>query len=247
MSLAVKGKVSGSTLPEELRKNIGFANGSHLFADQKNALAITNMSNALFGLTPATIVTLDVPQDTTKLNPYDNQSEVGVIRTTCPRDSQRLVVEILETPSLDIDIYMGNGTNPHSTLQKAYSAEAGSFEYINEINPTWPFDSACWILVQNYEASEAGEIDPVKIAYAFVPKTGANNFAVNTPSGPIAKLNPFNVTVNWNLGASYEATEAWYGYLTLGTTSANKDDVAKLDINLYKGFDSSIYLPLIRR
>jgi len=247
MSLAVKGKVSGSTLPEELRKNIGSANGSHIFADQKNALAITNMSNANFGLTPATIVTLNVPQDTTNLNPYDNQSEVGIIKTTCPKDSQRLVVEVLETPSLDIDIYMGNGSNPHSTLQKVYSAEAGSFEYINEIEPDWPTGNPCWILVQNYEASEAGAIDPVKIAYAFVPKTGANNFTVSTPSGPIAKLNPFNVTVNWNLGASYEATEAWYGYLTLGTTSTIKDDVAKLDINLYKGYDTFIYLPLIRR
>lgn len=254
MSLAVKAEVSGSTLPGVLTETIDQETGSHTFANQMNAKDITNMSNARFGLTPATIVTLNVPEDTTNENPYDNLSQVGIIKTTCPKNNQRLVVQVLETPSLDIDIYMGNGSNPHPSLQKTYSADPGSLEYINEINPTWPTGSACWILVQNWEASEPGAIDPVKIAYAFVPKTGTNNFTVTTPTGAIPKLTPFNVTVNWNLSASFDQTEVWYGYMTLGTTNNIKDDVAKMEINLFKGYvepepepelDKFIFLPLV--
>jgi len=255
MSLAVKAEVSGSTLPGVLTKTIDQANGSYTFKDQMNAKDITNMSNARFGLTPATVVTLDVPQDSTPGNVYDKQDELGIIKIdVCPRDNQRLVVQVLETPSLDIDVYMGNGSNPNASLQKAYSADAGSMEYINEINPDWTNGSKCWILVQNFEASEEGAIDPVKIAYAFVPKTGANNFTVATPAGAIAKLTPFDVTVNWNLSASFEQTEAWYGYMTLGTTNSIKDDVAKVEINLFKGevdpepepeLDYSMFLPLL--
>ena len=100
-------------------------------------------------------------------------------------------------------------------------------EYINEINPSWPTGTACWILVQNWEASEEGAIDPVEIAYAFVPKTAAGNFTVTTPTGPIAKLTPFDVTVNWDLSASFEDAEVWYGYMTLGTTNSIKDDVCR--------------------
>ena len=253
MSLAVKADVSGSTLPGALTETIDQPEGSYTFEDQRSAVDITNMSNARFGLTPATVVTIDVPQDNTPANVYDNQHEVGVINIdVCPKDNQRLVVQVLETPSLDIDIYMGNGSNPHSTLQKAYSAEAGSMEYINEIEPSWTNGSKCWILVQNYEASEEGAIDPVKIAYAFVPKTAAGNFTVTGPVGAVEKMTPFNVTLNWNLNASFEDTEVWYGYLTLGSTNSIKDDVAEIELNLFKGdvepepeLDQFIYLPLI--
>lgn len=255
MSLAVKAEVSGSTLPGVLTKTIDEPVGTHTFENQMNAKDITNMSNARFGLTPATVVTLDVPQDNTPENVYDNQHELGIIKIdVCPKDSQRLVVQVLETPSLDVDIYMGNGSNPHATLQKAYSADAGSMEYINEITPTWQTGKNCWILVQNFEASEEGAIDPVKIAYAFVPKSAAGNFTVTAPAGPIEKLTPFDVSVNWNLGASFDQTEVWYGYMTLGTTNNIKDDVAKMEINLFKGYvepepepelDKFIFLPLV--
>ena len=127
-------------------------------------------------------------------------------------------------------------------------------EYINEIEPSWTNGSKCWILVQNYEASEEGAIDPVKIAYAFVPKTAAGNFTVTGPVGAVEKMTPFNVTLNWNLNASFEDTEVWYGYLTLGSTNSIKDDVAEIELNLFKGdvepepepeLDQFIYLPLI--
>ena len=243
MSLAVKGKTSGSTMPGEFFENISEPIGSYTFKNQKNATAITSMSNARYGLSPATVVTLNVPQDNTPTEIYDNQSEVGIIYTTCPSNQKRLVVEVLGTNAKDIDLYLGNGSNPHESLQKAYSADVGPYEYFNQITPTWPTGSKCWILVQNYEASAPGAVDSVKIAYAFVPKATATNFTVTTPTGAIEALTTFNVTVNWNLSASFEDADVWYGYLTLGTNNNPKNDVAKMDINLYKGFD--VYLPLI--
>ncbi|MDD2522862.1 MAG: hypothetical protein PHW11_08610, partial [Anaerolineaceae bacterium] len=68
----------------------------------------------------------------------------------------------------------------------------------------------------------------------------------------VPALNPFDLTVNWNLGASFNANEVWYGWFSIGTTALKKDDVGKLDFNLYKVAAPEpilldLFLPLITR
>lgn len=158
-----------------------------------------------------------------------------------------MVVEILETTASDLDVFVGVGNTPHPALQKAFSAEPGPMEYLNIFQPT--FSGTCWILVQNWESSEPGVEDPVKLAYGFVPKSGGTNYSITGPAN-VPALSPFDLTVDWDLSATYAASEVWYGWFSIGSTTTIKNDVGKLDFNLYKAplvLDKIIYLPLLTR
>jgi len=160
-----------------------------------------------------------------------------------------MVVEILETTSADLDVYVGVGNLPYSALQKAASAEEGPMEYLNIIQPN--FGGTCWIMVQNWQASTAGGTDSVKLAYGFVSKATSTNYTVTGPTS-VPALNPFDVTVSWDLGSTFDSKEVWYGWFSIGTSATKKDDVGKINFNLYKAAGEepelkSIYLPMINR
>jgi hypothetical protein len=60
------------------------------------------------------------------------------------------------------------------------------------------------------------------------------------------------VTDYLSLGAQhgFQFSEVWHGWFSIGSTATIKNDVARLDFNLYKiplVLDKSIYLPLLTR
>lgn len=246
-SLAAKSAVEGSTLPTELRQTITSPIGQYVFEDQYYVDPITALSNVRYGLTPATVTSFSLAEDPTNDNPYDTLTDIWYKVTTCPSSQQRMVVEILETTAADLDVYVGVGNTPHPALQKAYSAEAGPMEYLNIFQPT--FSGTCWILVQNWESSEPGVEDPVKLAYGFVPKSGGTNYSIIGPA-TVPALSPFDITVEWDLSATFSSSEVWYGWFSIGSTATIKNDVGKLDFNIYKAppvLDKFIYLPILTR
>ncbi len=246
-SLAAKSAVEGSTLPTELRQTITSPTGQYVFEDQYYVDPITALSNVRYGLTPATVASFSLAEDPTNDNPYDTLTDIWYKVTTCPSSQQRMVVEILETTAADLDVYVGVGNTPHPALQKAYSAEAGPMEYLNIFQPT--FSGTCWILVQNWESSEPGVEDPVKLAYGFVPKSGGTNYSIIGPA-TVPALSPFDITVEWDLSATFSSSEVWYGWFSIGSTATIKNDVGKLDFNIYKAppvLDKFIYLPILTR
>lgn len=251
-SLAARAKVEGSTMPDHLIRNIDQAAGEYTFKDVYNAKPIKNFTNVRYGLTAGTIVEFEVTEDPTNDEPYDDVSQNYIIQTSCPSNTQRMVVQVLETTSQDLDIFVGLGATPHKLLEKAVSGEPGPFEYMNLINPG--FSGGCWIMVQNWEASEEGGTDPVKLAYGFVPKSGGQNYTITGPSGEVTELTPFDVKVAWNLGASFDEAEIWYGWFSIGTDTNIKDDIGKVSFNLFKGeadpdpdpvLDQFIHFPVI--
>lgn len=248
-SLAAQAKVEGSTFPEEVRQNITEAKGEKLFEDVYNATQIKAFNSTRYGLTPATVVDFTVAQDPTNSDPYDNVNSNHIIKTSCPTNSQRMVVQILESTAKDLDVYVGVGATPAKPLEKAVAGEPGPLEYMNLIEPG--FGGTCWIMVQNWEASTTGGSDPVKLAYGFVPKSGGTNYSIIGPTGAVEKLTPFDVTVKWDLGTGFDTNEVWYGWFTLGSDTAKKDDIAKVSFNLYKTeeepepvLDKIIYFPV---
>jgi subtilisin family serine protease len=246
-SLAAKSAVEGSTLPDELRQTITLPTGQYVFEDQYYVDPITSLSNVRYGLTPATVASFKLGQDPTNTNPYDNLANIWYTVTTCPTNQQRMVVEILETTSSDLDIFVGVGNTPHPALQKAASTEPGPMEYLNIFQPN--FSGTCWILVQNWESSEPGVEDPVKLAYGFVPKSGGTNYSITGPAS-VPALNPFDLTVDWNLGTAFNSSEVWYGWFSIGSTATIKNDVGRLDFNIYKAppvLDKFIYLPILTK
>ncbi len=157
-----------------------------------------------------------------------------------------MVVEILETTANDLDVFVGIGSTPHKLLERASSTEPGPMEYLNIFQPSFPTQTgACWILVQNWESSEPGAVDPIKLAYGFVAKTPSTNYTITGPAS-VPALNPFDLTVDWNLGSSFAVDKVWYGWFSIGTSATKKDDVGKLDFNLYNIAEYQ-YLPVINR
>ena len=58
------------------------------------------------------------------------------------------------------------------------------------------------------------------------------------------------MTVAWDLGSSFSESEVWYGWFSAGSTSTLKDDIVKMDVNLYKTGQVgptvvNLYLPLV--
>jgi subtilisin family serine protease len=247
-TLAAKAAVTGSTLPSELRKQIPAASGSHVFEDAYYAEAITAFNTTRYGMAPATIYEFNVAQDPTPENPYDDREQNWYTSFSCPSGTERMVAEILETTSPDLDIFLGTGSTPAKLLEKATSASGGSMEYINLHGPTWA-TGTCWLMVQNWEASEAGE-DPVKLAIGTVPKTPSTNLTVSIDPTSVPKLTPFDMTVSWDLGTVWEGKEVWYGWFSAGSTATQKNDIVEMDVNLYRDEEIpqpefQLYLPLI--
>lgn len=249
-TVAAQAKVVGSTMPDHLNRTIDKADGEYTFEDVYNTTKVEAFSNVRYGLTAGTVETFTVKQDPTNDLPYDNPAQNHIIKTTCPANSQRMVVQVLETTSKDLDIYVGVGSTPVKGLEKAVSGEPGAMEYMNLIEPS--FSGTCWIMVQNWEASDAGQ-DEVKLAYGFVPKSGGQNYSVTAPA-TVEPLTAFDVNVEWDLGASYEEAEVWFGWFSIGTKATVKDDIGKVSVNLYKGttdpdpdpeLDQFIYFPVI--
>jgi len=230
-TLAAKAPATGSTLPEELRVDTETASGEYVFEEVYNSEAITAFNTTRFGLVPAITYTFELAQDPTNGDPFDNIDQVWYTPTTCPSGQQRMVVEVLETTATDLDVFVGTGNVPVEALLKAYSANPGSMEYLNIFQPT--FSGTCWIMVQNWEASEAGASDPVKLAVGFVPKTDAGNFTVTAPNA-VPKLEPFEMTVSYSNLPLFDTADVWYGWFSVGSSATLKDDVGKLDFNVYK-------------
>ena len=69
----------------------------------------------------------------------------------------------------------------------------------------------------------------------------------------VPALTPFDLTVNWNLEPAFDTNEVWYGWFSVGSSAVLKDDVGKLDFNLYKVapvapvLDQFIYLPCVEK
>lgn len=246
-TLAVKAPATGSTLPGELRIETDQASGQYVFEEVYYSEEITAFNTTRFGLTPAAIHSFELAQDPTNGDPFDDATQVWYTTTTCPPNQQRMVVEVLDTTAKDLDVFVGTGNAPVEALLKAYAANEGAMEYLNISLPT--FSGTCWIMVQNWEASEAGAEDPVKLAIGFVPKEDAGNYTITAPNAT-PKLNPFEMTVAYNNLPDFETNEVWYGWFSVGSTATKKDDVGKLDFNIYKVAapepeTENIYFPLI--
>lgn len=246
-TLAAKAPASGSTLPGELFLDTDNASGEYTFVDVYNSEEITAFNTTRFGLVPATTYAFELAQDPTNSDPFDDIDQVWYVKTTCPSNQQRMVVEVLETTATDLDVFVGVGNVPVEALMKAYSANPGSMEYLSIFQPT--FSGTCWIMVQNWEASEPDAIDPVKLAVGFVPKTSANNYTITAPNA-VPKLEPFDMKVAYTNLPFFDTADVWYGWFSVGSSATKKDDVGKLDFNIYKVAApepeiTSIYFPII--
>jgi subtilisin family serine protease len=171
------------------------------------------------GLAPGEVDDLEVPQDPSPNQPFSPADELTFVLLDVPEDASRLVARIGETTSPDIDLFVGRDDNedgqPDSPETLCVSAAGGSAEYCDIEDPA---PGVYWVLVQNWEASEAG-VDPVELITAVVAGE-EGNLDVDAPAS-VGVMETFTVGLEWDLEAP---TKHWFGHVTLGSDADDPDE-----------------------
>lgn len=168
------------------------------------------------GLVKADLEEFILDPDPTNGDPVDDFSQVFVKRIDVPAYSIRVVAEITETTSSDIDMFLfydydgsGDLSIPDLDWLVAQSATSTALEYINAPKEWifWNADDVYFLVVQNW-AGVAG--DTVTLATGIVPLVPeVGNYDVVVPAtNPGAT--PFQLDVYWN--EDTEEGDRLYGY-----------------------------------
>jgi len=229
-------KAVAAVLPGAVTEMTTDAVGSRMLSGFQSASDITELTLSAYGLVQGDLTMEYLNQDSNPGNfsLRNNPADGNLVVTTEITDTDtRLVVQILDTTSPDLDLYVYFTTDGVNFGRAGYSATGATLEYVSVDSPPPGF---YFIIVQNYSASAGVDPDdpttwdPVVLATAVVPGTvpthgraapTADNFTVTGPSGPIPAGDTFDVTFAWDFdmwkGNNYGVPNVWYGGFTLGT------------------------------
>jgi subtilisin family serine protease len=166
------------------------------------------------GLVPGEVEDLVVAQDPTPLSPFEQFDEDAVLWLEAPEDVARIVAEVGDTTSPDIDLYVGRDVNEDGVPQAAetvcVSAAGGSDESCDVLDPE---PGTYWVLVQNWESSDDVS-DPVELTTAVVAGD-EGNLEVDAPA-TVPTGSTFELGLDWTLEAP---AKRWFGLMELGSSS----------------------------
>jgi uncharacterized repeat protein (TIGR01451 family) len=205
--------------------------GSQVISDLL-AIDIPDLTVTTHGLTNGERVELSLAEDPTNGDPYDNVGDgtVSVTTVEVPAGALRLAVNILASTAPDIDLYVGTGNTPSLETEVCFSATAAALE---SCLIDYPAAGTWWILVQNWEASDAPP-DTVILSHGVVAGDNGNLTAEDLGALPAGQ--PFALRVFWNEPAM-QAGETWYGAISLGTDPANPGNLGTIFINVIREMD----------
>lgn len=198
------------------------------------SIDITDMTFEQAGLTEAAYHDFTLDVDPTNDNPYDDLTQVWWMQFAVPSGTKRLVLEVLESSSLDLDLFFGYSTSPAGVptkgTQLAASATGAVLEYYSEIDPyAYPY---YWVLIQNW-AGAAG--DTVKLAKAIVPDVDQGNFEIDGPPAVDAG-DTFDLEITWDI-PEMEPFSAWYGWFSVGSDAGSPGNIGETELNIYRPYD----------
>ncbi len=217
------------------------------------------------GIAKADIYDLELMRDATNdiIYHWDNPEDKAMyaIPLNIQADSKRLVIEVLETTSPDIDLYVGIDSNldgmPDSyeiQLMPYMSATETAFEVIDEISPR---NDTYWVIVHNWaegpaeltedqmicaegqeadegmECAEAPIMDSVKLAITNV----AHDDDSLTVTAPISAepLEEIAIRLAWNQEMSED--DIYHGVFWLGTSAELNKNIGSVKVNMRRGED----------
>jgi uncharacterized repeat protein (TIGR01451 family) len=232
-------KPTSGVLPDLVTINTRRNAGSQAVTGLQS-IAATNLTLNSFGLTRATLTHRAIPQDVTPNAVYDNLNDPGLffITMTVPAGAKRLVAEITDSTSSDLDMYVhldANGDGlPQVTEQACVSATGAVLEYCSMTNPA---PGTYIVLVQNWDAS-AAITDTVTLATGVVAGSDAGNLTVTGPA-TVTQLSPYNLNVRWNTPAMV-AGDRWYGAFALGASPATPGNIGTIPVNIVRMADDVV-------
>lgn len=228
--VAVKATVSSLPSVVEISTN---RNAGSQWTKDLIALEITDMTIDS-GLVKADTTSFYLEEDPTNTIPegfFDDLDQVFWKTYDVPAGSMRVVQEVIDTTSPDLDMTMGRDDNgngmPDPEEIVCTSATGSAYEYCSAMNPqpgTW------WVIVLNWAASSTGAADYVELATAVVPENNA--LAFDAPAAvPASTL--FDINVYWD-EPTMKAGDHWYGYFALGTDPTHAGNLGAVPVDLVR-------------
>ncbi len=208
------------------------------------------------GLVKADLEEIVLDPDPTNGDPFDDLSQVYVKTVDVPAYSIRLVAEVTQTTSSDVDMFLfwdadASGTlDPAADYLLAQSATATALEYINAPKDFifYDADDVYFLVVQNWAGTAGDTITLATGIVPLVPEVG--NYDVIVPATNPAAT-PFQIDVYWN--EDTEEGDRLYGYFDTcadaaceegaGWIGATDIDIRRLADDVVKTADVETAMP----
>jgi hypothetical protein len=147
-----------------------------------------------------------------------------------PQGAQRIVAEITQTDSKDLDLFLGTGEAVDSG--KIIYKAAHPMRAKESLNVAIPAGAtSIWISVQNYRDIDADRGVSFTLNTAFL-SAPTNNLSVSVPAS-VAAGQPFSADLSYNLSGSRPGDE-FYGLFTLGSDSEHPDNLGSRLIHIVR-------------
>lgn len=168
--------------------------------------------------------------DAERNSPATNQEVLFTTTTVVKPYTKRLVVEITDSTSPDMDLYVGideDNDGKANAYEMFYSlvCASGEEDSAEKCIIETPVSGNYWILAHNYRGTVENEADDVTVRLTHVNYSSQASFDIEAPTS-VAQDEAFDVTlkVNGYFDASQtllplEEGEVYYGLFELGTTT----------------------------
>lgn len=225
--IAARGQV-----PAEVEIETHRTNGSET-VEGFQAVEITALTIREYGLVKGLQTTRVITGDSANGSPFDNLSD-GVFYTTLtvPTNAKRLVAQVLESTSLDVDLFVARDANNDGIPQQGevvYTSATGAvLEQVDVLSPT---AGLYFVVVENWTPS-ANAPDLIRLVTAVVPGADLGNFDVSGPAA-VPAGQPFSVDVSWNEPMMMTG-DIWYGLFDVGSSAATPGNVGPVRVSIEK-------------
>ncbi len=196
------------------------------------------------GLVKADLETVQLDPDLTPDDPFDNFTQLYVKPIVLTAESIRLVAEITETTSSDLDMFLfydfdssGDLSVPDLDWLMGISQTSATLEYINLSGDDAYYTESYTFLVvvQNWDGA-AG--DTLTLATGVVPyEPEAGNYNVTVPATNPAAT-PFQMDITWN--EDTEEGDRLYGYFDTCADADCLDWIGATDIDIRRLADDVV-------
>lgn len=230
----------------EANRNIGQHTSTDFSSIGSEDITVTDSQ-----MVTGTVYSGHILRNSTPVEIFDKVDESTlIIPINIPARSSRLVVEILETTSPDLDIYIGedlnkNGYPEYNELSNVYfwSLTNNKLELLDY---DFPRAGSYWIMVHNfgdiYSDESNPEFDPSKVVEDFVKLTVAitsqeddeKSLAVSAPKEAYREQK-IPVKLKWNV--DMKQGDRAYGSFLIGTDESLRSNIGLVKVNMLRGED----------
>jgi hypothetical protein len=192
-------------------------------------VAITNLQTVVSGLTQGRADEFTLEQDPTPTEgPYDVPVGTKTILVDVPAGSRFLAADIVETDSIDLDLFVGQDVNNDGVAEEAEElCRSASDTAMESCRLSSLAGGKYWIVVQNWLGLG---LSSIKLATAVIPGQSAGNLTATGPRA-VAANTPFDVTLTWREPAM-DPGETWYGLVELGSDKKTPNNAKALFVKI---------------